>query len=309
MSNQNISSSFTNTSIFKAVFVIFGLVALYYLYKYLFTNSSASFSLVSGNTSAEVDASSPIIVTAGLPIIYEGGEFSVSTWIYISDWTYRNGYAKHILSFGGTGAEDNSDMHFSTIQIYLGAYKPKLYVRLHTSQNHQGSQVDLRALTAGTAPHVSSTSNSQENLCQQDIVNPNGDSLVGSTNNSKFNTKGVEDCLLNDSHMCDLPEIELQRWVNITVCVNGKTVDIYTNGKLSRSCILPTYYKVDLNGYKAQLLKYGGFGGQIANTKLYSTSLNPDIVYKNYMVGPEPIGSITEWLSSILLPKVDISIH
>jgi hypothetical protein len=85
--------------------------------------------------------------------------------------------------------------------------------------------------------------------------------------------------------------------VNITVAVNGKTVDVYVDGKLSRSCVLPNMFKVD-NNYTAKLLEYGGFGGLLSTTTLYDTALNPDIVYKNYMAGPEPITSIGEWFKS-----------
>jgi hypothetical protein len=108
--------------------------------------------------------------------------------------------------------------------------------------------------------------------------------------------------------MCDLPEIELQRWVCITVAVNGKTVDVYYDGKLARSCVLPTFYKVDASGYSAKLLGYGGFGGQISRTTMYDVALNPEQVYKIYMAGPEPITSIGDWFSSFFAPGINISV-
>jgi hypothetical protein len=100
------------------------------------------------------------------------------------------------------------------------------------------------------------------------------------------------------SSLCDLPDIELQRWVNITVAVNGKTIDVYLDGKLARSCVLPSLFKVDAGGYTANLLDYGGFGGSISTTIMYDTALGPDAIYKNYMAGPEPITSIQQWFSS-----------
>ena len=125
---------------------------------------------------------------------------------------------------------------------------------------------------------------------------------------STFNTLQTESGLLDGSPICDLPEIELQRWVCITVAVNGKTVDVYYDGKLARSCVLPTFYKVDAGGYSAKLLGYGGFGGQISRTIMYDVALNPEQVYKIYMAGPEPITSVGEWFASFFAPGVNIAV-
>ena len=94
----------------------------------------------------------------------------------------------------------------------------------------------------------------------------------------------------------------MQRWVNISVAVNAKVVDVYVDGKLSRSCVLPSTFKVDPSGYEAILLGYGGFGGKISTTTMYDVALNPEMVYKNYMAGPEPITSIGGWFSSFFEP-------
>ena len=123
-----------------------------------------------------------------------------------------------------------------------------------------------------------------------------------------FETRQTDSGLLDVSTMCDLPEVQLQRWVNIAVAVNGKTVDVYMDGKLSRSCVLPTFYKVDAGGYAASLLAYGGFGGQISTTTMYDAALNPEAVYKNYMAGPEPILTIGDWFSATFAPGVSVSV-
>jgi hypothetical protein len=261
-----------------------GLIALYYLYQYLFgPKTGSSYSLIEKNQTANIDPVKPIIVTSDkLPILYEGGEFTVSTWIYISNWAYRTGYNKSIMSVGGP----NLDI----IRIYLGGNKPKLFVRLHTKESGSvpggaiGSNVG-----AGTSSQI--------------------DDLSVATRDSVFKSPQTDSGMLDESiSMCDLPEVQLQRWVNITVAVNGKTVDVYMDGKLSRSCVLPTFYKVDAGGYSANLLAYGGFGGQISTTTMYDAALNPEAVYRNYMAGPEPINTFGDWLSSIFMPGVSISV-
>jgi hypothetical protein len=108
--------------------------------------------------------------------------------------------------------------------------------------------------------------------------------------------------------MCDLPEIDLQRWVNLAVSVNGRTVDVYVDGKLVRSCVLPSFYKVDAGGYSAYLLSYGGFGGYIASTMMYDTALHPEAIYRNYIAGPEPISSLGDWIRSLFKFGVNVSL-
>lgn len=39
-------------------------------------------------------------------------------------------------------------------------------------------------------------------------------------------------------HRCTVNDVPLQRWVHIAVCIVDKYVDVYINGKLSRSCLM-----------------------------------------------------------------------
>lgn len=254
--------------IFSYLLIALGIIGLYYLYQYLFgPSASVRYDLIKKSMSATVDPSSPMIITADkLPPLYEGGEFSISVWVYINNWSYRAGFNKSILSVGGP--------NFDTVRVYLGGNKPKLMVRFHTKETG--------------AVTNSATSN---------IGNPT-ETLDKANQAAVFTQMQTDSTLLDGTSICDLPEIELQRWVNITVAVNGRTVDVYQDGKLARSCVLPHLYKVDAGGYSANLLGYGGFGGLIANTAMYDAALHPEAVYSNYMAGPEPITNILDWFSS-----------
>ena len=270
--------------------VLAGLIGLYYLYQYLFgPKSTNAYTLISGTQSANIDPSKPITITSDkLPIIYEGGEFTISTWIYVTNWSYRTGFNKSIVSVGGP--------NFDTIRVYLGGNKPKLSVRLQT-KDMSGA---MNAVPSGaTAINV----NLGATKSQVPV-----ESLDKGTQNATFGILQTDSGLLDGSPLCDLPEIDLQRWVCITVSVNGRTVDVYMDGKLARSCVLPSFFKVDAGGYSANLLAYGGFGGQITTTTMYDSALNPEVVYKNYMAGPQPITNIGQWFSSFFAPGVSVSV-
>jgi hypothetical protein len=256
-----------------------GLLGIYYLYNYLFgPRTFNTFALLEKSQKADIDPVKPITITSDkMPTLFEGGEFTVSTWLYINNWSYRRGYNKSILRIGGSS--------FDSIRIYLGGFKPKLMVRFHTMD--KGSP-----MTTTTGTDTAQT-----------------ESLEVATLNATFNVQQMESGLLDApaSSGCDLPEVDLQRWVNITVSVNGKTVDVYLDGKLSRSCVLPNYFKVD-SSYSGYLLSNGGFGGQIANTMMYDAALNPEVVYRNYIAGPDQITGFWQWFTSFFDTGVDVTV-
>jgi hypothetical protein len=271
MDNLRNNSSSPVARLIPVLLFFIGLIALYYLYQYLFgPRTGNSYELIKNTQNANVDPTNPIRIRSdNLPALYEGGEFTVSTWIYIDNWSYRSGFNKSIISVGGP--------NFDTLRVYLGGSKPKLFVRLHTTS--QGM-----------------------------VTQEKGDSLLKSTESSVFTQLQTESSLLDSSAGCDLPEIELQRWVNISIAVNGKTVDVYIDGKLTRSCILPNFFKVDGSGYSANLLMHGGFGGQISTTMMYDSALHPEAIYKNYIAGPEPITNLGDWLMSIFSFNVNVTV-
>lgn len=281
MSSNNSSSPIAR--LIPVLIFFAGLLGLYYLYQYLFGVTTGNrYELLATRQSATVDPSKPITITSNqLPKLFEGGEFTVSTWIYVNNWSYRSGFNKSIINVGGP--------NFDTIRIYLGGNKPKVSVRLH-SREKSGASTSVSATPSTMAAPTPSTSQ--------------GESLDKAMLNGTFNVLQTDSGLLDSSPICDLPEIDLQRWVNLVVAVNGKTVDSYVDGKLVRSCVLPNNFKVDAGGYSANLLSYGGFGGQIANTTMFDAALNPETVYKNYMAGPEPITTIAGWFAHFFQPSI-----
>jgi hypothetical protein len=278
--------------IIPILLIFVGLIALYYLYQYLFgPKGGNTYSLISQSRPAHIDPSHPIIITSDkLPLLYEGGEFTISTWIYVNNWSYRQGFNKSIINIGGP--------NFDTIRVYLGGNKPSLSVRLQTKER---SAANNSVPSGATSSDININIGTAANKVQIE-------SLDKGTQNATFNILQTDSGLLDGSPLCDLPEIDLQRWINVTISVNGKTVDVYYDGKLARSCVLPSFYKVDAGGYSASLLAYGGFGGEISTTNMYDTALNPEQVYKNYMAGPEPITNIFQWISSFFTPGISVSI-
>jgi len=43
---------------------------------------------------------------------------------------------------------------------------------------------------------------------------------------------------INDKSPCMIRNVQLQKWINITMSVYGNTVDMYLDGKLVRTCVM-----------------------------------------------------------------------
>lgn len=270
------------TRFFQIALIILGLVGLFYLYRYLFgAGALSSTTLLGPKTNAQVEPTGAITISASnMPGLYEGGEFSISMWVYVQNWSYRQGRNKHILSIGGNT--------FDTIRIYLGGNKPQLHIRLHTPTDATPTNSTGGASNTGLIP---------------------SDRLDKAAQNALFTSLDTASGLLDSANqLCDLPELDMQRWVQVTVAVNGKTCDVYLDGKLARSCVLPTHFKVDGGGYNATLLGFGGFGGYIAGTSMYNYAVSPDQVYRSYMAGPAPVSDLGSYLQSFFQPQSTINV-
>jgi len=83
---------------------------------------------------------------------------------------------------------------------------------------------------------------------------------------------------------CDVHDIDLQRWIHIAVSINGRIMDVYMDGKLARSCILPDIPLASESGDQAVVV--GGFPGYVSGVKFRAYALTPDRIYAEYQSGP-----------------------
>ena len=86
---------------------------------------------------------------------------------------------------------------------------------------------------------------------------------------------------------CDIQNIPLMAWVHIVYVLNNRTVDLYVNGKLERSCALrgiPTITNDPV--YITTGSPQAGFYGKIGKTQYYTKALLPNDVANTYQQGP-----------------------
>lgn len=199
-----------------------------------------------------------------------GGEYTISFWAYINSWDYRAGLAKSVLQI----VDSNLGSH-ALLTTILYPNEPKLMVRVHTESKNEG----------------------------MDYTNFNNfNSLLSGSQNGAMFGPTVE------SPMCDLADIDLQRWINITVSVNGRIVDVYYDGKLARSCVLPDIPVAPMTGaQKIVIGSKGGFAGKVSGIQFFGYPLTPDRIYSIYQAGPRGAAGFIGYLADKLGIRINYS--
>jgi hypothetical protein len=85
-------------------------------------------------------------------------------------------------------------------------------------------------------------------------------------------------------HNCMVSNIPIQKWVNLILSVYGRTLDLYIDGKLVRTCLLPGIANVN-NNADIYVTPKGGFNGWTSNLQYYPNSLNPQEAWNIYTQG------------------------
>lgn len=268
---KNVLGGFVNLLI-----VVVALVIVYYSFKFFYGSSAQN---------AVVVMPEKVVANAGVKMftnqaqLFEGGEYTVNFWIYISGWRTNQGTRKHVLEIGGT--------NFATLLVGLGAFKNSLFVRVHTRgiSGGVGSSASLTgasasSYTAGSSSYTSTPPVLLPASSSEDV------SLTATEKDIMFKPMSMDTGLMDEKPMCDIEEVDLQRWLQVSIVLNGRTCDVYLDGKLHRSCVLPSFYKVDPTGISVRALDKGGFDGYMSQLTTYNYALTPDAIYKSYMNGP-----------------------
>jgi hypothetical protein len=293
---SNTGSSFLKPMLGIVIFIAV-LVGLYYLYNFLYGSSASQAtvqilptSLLSMDATKQIDTDSSgqkteavhISTVSGIP---DGGTYSVSFWVYVAD---SRGFANaagsklaHLLEisnkrFPATGETAGNTLLF----VGLNPVNGSLIVRQSTSD---GSEEINNSITTGFTNTKYPLSN-----------------LITAYNSSEFYTS-------NDK--CDITNgIEYQRWVLISVVANGRTLDVYLDGKLARSCVYKAGYALGGNGKAAAIFGQGNgtsLKGFFTNGNFYNYALTPDAIWALYQAGPKGYFNISQFFSNLF--NVNIS--
>ena len=87
----------------------------------------------------------------------------------------------------------------------------------------------------------------------------------------------------DDVFICEVPNLPLQDWFSVSMTVFGRNLDIYIDGKLVKSCLLPGVPKPASGDIT--LAGNGGFSGSLCGFTHYSRMLTPSDASTFYSAG------------------------
>jgi hypothetical protein len=85
-------------------------------------------------------------------------------------------------------------------------------------------------------------------------------------------------------HKCMVANVPIQKWVNLLISTYGRTLDIYIDGKLVRTCVLPGVARIE-SSTPVYITPNGGFSGWTAKFQYWPESCDPQKAWNIYKAG------------------------
>lgn len=100
---------------------------------------------------------------------------------------------------------------------------------------------------------------------------------------------------------CQINDIPIGVWSHISIVMINKTIAIYLNGELVRTCIFKG--QPEFNNGPLQVSYSGGFNGQLKNFRYIGKRLSPEYIRQLYELGPNEKGNYF-WKNNVNIPKI-----
>jgi len=111
-------------------------------------------------------------------------------------------------------------------------------------------------------------------------LDPNKNDLI-----IKIRSKGATTGAANPLEPIIINNIPLQKWVNVIVSIDTRSVDVYMNGKLVKSHVLLGTPELGGEDHQVHLTPGGGFSGETANFRYYDSAISPQEGWEIYKGG------------------------
>jgi len=214
----------------------------------------------------------PNFIPNPLVRIVEGADFTISWWMYISTWdANQSGVIKPVITV--------TDPLVSNATSGSPAYLMVAF--LYPTTNMLGVRFHTRGIS-------SSELTWQSNFASN-----------ATTPSTALQTFGN----MTTTPVCDINDIDMQRWINFTCVVSGRVLDVYYDGKLNRSCVLPGPVVGSPSGSGNQYVNTsiaGGFNGFLNGVFFSGAALTPDRIYGLYQAGPQGTTSVVRALFNMI---------
>lgn len=240
---------------FKVIFfIIIVIILLYIIVRYMSSSSTTATGLISGTTMQTISAASLSSTSSGV----KSSNFTYSVWFYVDDWNYNYGQPKVLFGRVSTAATSASGTASATASSTgLGTYGLSSY------GSNPCPLVTFGAVENNLSVALTVYSESSSAYTTDDSVDPSSAAII---------------------HTCSVPNVPIQSWCNLLISVYGRTLDIYLDGKLVNTCVLPGIAKItsDANVY---ITPVGGFAGWTSKFVYYPNATDPQTAWNIYQDG------------------------
>ena len=88
----------------------------------------------------------------------------------------------------------------------------------------------------------------------------------------------------NNIHTCNIANVPIQKWVNLFISVYGRTLDVYIDGKLVRTSIMPGVARIDGTA-PIYITPMTAFSGWTSKFQYWSSASDPQMAWNVYRKG------------------------
>ena len=291
----------------RILIIVAIIVLLFFLIRYIASIGSSTL------TSLNDARSSVVIPSTSLTTDSNGSSstnFTYSIWFYISDWNYRYGKNKVIFTRSASASTDKT---------YDGEYMTSSSCGTYDLGCKKNSKTNLPSNISGAATYDATyirslCETSTYGCCPYSVFNrvdavgtncslPGGAKdpcptmYLGATENNLYYQLTLPDrdsSSENILYTVGVSNVPIQRWVHAVLCVYDRTVEIYIDGKLSRTSVMPNVMTtVSSNGNiilspaaPGATSSLTGFSGYTSNLTYYPNPITPQEVWNLYKKGP-----------------------
>jgi hypothetical protein len=242
---------------------------------------------------------SPLNVTAAktkAQMSSVGREYTYNFWINVNDWGKGYGNVKNVLTRSAHNPFTVPKI-LSNPSIFFYPEDNNLAIRVSTMKNNV--QYDPTLYPEYDA-----------------VQSPNGNGVYTVVNPYYYNQSNTQTTASTSTHLdttivCDVANIPLQRWVMVTVILWNRTLDVYINGMLVRSAILPGVPLFNANDLSQIFVgsnsSQNTFNGYISRLKYYQRAITAKDVMGLYKTGPLPANFWWSNLKQNIKVTLDVS--
>lgn len=224
-----------------------------------------------------------------------GREYTYNFWINVNDWGKGYGNVKNVLTRSAYNPF-TTPLTLSNPSIWFYPEDNNLAIRVSTMVNNV--EYDKKLYPT-----------------YQTLQSPTGNGVYTVVNPyyyyNAFKNGQANSPLLDTTIVCDVANIPLQRWVMVSVILWNRTLDVYINGMLVRSAVLPgvpLFNTNDLNNiYVGSPRDDGTINGYISRLKYYQRAITAKEVMDLYQNGPLPANFWWTSLKQNIKLTLDIS--